>query len=171
MSEASSSPELDPAGYRHVVSRFATGVTVVSTVVDGVRYGLTVNSFTSVSLDPLLVLFCCEVESEFHAPLISAGRWGVSVLSASQAEESAWFATRGSPGVDQFEGRPGVRIGPALGVPLLSGSLATFECRTWTTYEGGDHTVVIGEVVDATTRADGDPLLYFASHYRGIAKR
>jgi flavin reductase (DIM6/NTAB) family NADH-FMN oxidoreductase RutF len=169
VSEAPQSHEVDPADYRHVVSRFATGVTVVSTVVDGVRFGLTVNSFTSVSLDPLLVLFCCEIDCEFHAPLLAAGRWGVSVLSDAQAEESAWFAIRGTPGVDQFAGRSGVRTGPALGVPLLSESLATFECRTWTTYEGGDHTVVLGEVVDATTRADGDPLLYFGSHYRGIA--
>jgi flavin reductase (DIM6/NTAB) family NADH-FMN oxidoreductase RutF len=171
MSEAPRSQDLDPGRFRHVVSQFATGVTVVSTVLDGVRYGLTVNSFTSVSLDPLLVLFCCEIDCAFHAPVLSAGRWGVSVLSDRQAEESAWFATRGAPGVDQFDGRPGVRIGPALGVPLLAGSLATFECRTWTTYEGGDHTVVVGEVVDATTRADGDPLLYFGSHYRGIAER
>jgi flavin reductase (DIM6/NTAB) family NADH-FMN oxidoreductase RutF len=171
MSEAPQSHDVDPAEYRRVVSRFATGVTVVSTVVEGVRYGLTVNSFTSVSLDPLLVLFCCEIDCEFHAPVLAAGRWGVSVLSEDQAEDSAWFATRGMPGVDQFEGRPGVRIGPALGMPLLAGSLATFECRTWTTYEGGDHTVVVGEVVDATTRADGDPLLYFGSHYRGVAPR
>jgi flavin reductase (DIM6/NTAB) family NADH-FMN oxidoreductase RutF len=171
MSEAPQSEDLDPGQYRHVVSRFATGVTVVSTVLDGVRYGLTVNSFTSVSLDPLLVLFCCEIDCAFHAPVIGAGRWGVSVLSDQQAEESAWFATRGRPGVDQFSGRSGVRVGPALGVPLLTESLATFECRTWTAYEGGDHTVVIGEVVDATTHGDGDPLLYFGSHYRGIASR
>jgi flavin reductase (DIM6/NTAB) family NADH-FMN oxidoreductase RutF len=171
VSEAPQPHDVDPADYRHVVSRFATGVTVVSTVLDGVRYGLTVNSFTSVSLDPLLVLFCCEIDCEFHAPLLAAGRWGVSVLSDAQAEESAWFAIRGQPGVDQFAARSGVRTGPALGVPLLSEALATFECRTWTTYEGGDHTVVLGEVIDATTRADGDPLLYFGSHYRGIAPR
>jgi flavin reductase (DIM6/NTAB) family NADH-FMN oxidoreductase RutF len=169
MSEAPQSQDLDPGQYRHVMSRFATGVTVVSTVLDGVRYGLTVNSFTSVSLDPLLVLFCCENDCAFYPPVLAAGRWGVSVLSDSQAEVSAWFAIRGQPGVDQFSHRSGVRVGPALGVPLLAGSLATFECRTWTTYEGGDHTVVIGEVVDAATQTDGDPLLYFGGHYRGIA--
>jgi flavin reductase (DIM6/NTAB) family NADH-FMN oxidoreductase RutF len=171
MSEAPESQDLDPGQYRHVMSRFATGVTVVSTVLDGVRYGLTVNSFTSVSLEPLLVLFCCEIDCAFYAPVLAAGRWGVSVLSDSQAEESTWFATRGEAGVDQFSGRSGVRVGPALGVPLLAGSLGTFECRTWTTYEGGDHTVVIGEVVDAATRTDGDPLLYFGSDYRGLAPR
>jgi flavin reductase (DIM6/NTAB) family NADH-FMN oxidoreductase RutF len=169
VSEASQSQDLDPKRYRHVVSRFATGVTVVSTVVDGVRYGLTVNSFTSVSLDPLLVLFCCEIDCEFHEPVLTAGRWGVSVLSETQAEDATWFATRGVPGVDQFTGRPGVRSGRMLAVPLLTDALATFECRTWTTYEGGDHTVVIGEVVEATITNDGDPLLYFGSAYRGVA--
>src|SRR5579862_6263939 len=161
VSEAARSEELDPRRYRHVVSRFATGVTVASTVLDGIRYGLTVNSFTSVSLDPLLVLFCCEIDCEFHAPLLAAGRWGVSVLSAEQSEEASWFAVRGAPGVDQFDGRPGVRSGPALGVPLLAGALATFECRTWATYDGGDHTVVVGEVIDAVTHGNPDPLLYF----------
>jgi flavin reductase (DIM6/NTAB) family NADH-FMN oxidoreductase RutF len=169
VAEAPQSQHLDPRTYRHVVSRFATGVTVVSTVVGGVRYGLTVNSFTSVSLEPLLVLFCCEIDCEFHGPVLAAGRWGVSVLCAQQADEATWFATRGTPGVDQFAGRPGVRSGPALGVPLLEGALATFECRTWTTYEGGDHTVVIGEVVEAAIQEDGDPLVYFGSEYRGIA--
>lgn len=169
MSEAPQPESLDPRRYRHVVSRFATGVTVVSTVVGGIRYGLTVNSFTSVSLDPLLVLFCCEIDCEFHEPVLTAGRWGVSVLSQAQADDATWFATRGVPGVDQFTGRAGVRSGPALAVPLLTGALATFECRTWTTYEGGDHTVVIGEVIDATLTNDVDPLLYFGSDYRGIA--
>jgi flavin reductase (DIM6/NTAB) family NADH-FMN oxidoreductase RutF len=169
VSEAARSEGLDPGRYRHVVSRFATGVTVVSTVADGVRYGLTVNSFTSVSLEPLLVLFCCEIDCEFHAPVLSSGRWGVSVLSDQQADDANWFAIRGAAGVDQFRGRPGVRTGPALGVPLLAGALATFECRTWATYDGGDHTVVLGEVVDATIHHEGDPLLYFGSAYRGIS--
>jgi flavin reductase (DIM6/NTAB) family NADH-FMN oxidoreductase RutF len=130
---------------------------------------MTVNSFTSVSLDPLLVLFCCEIDCHFYAPVMSAGRWGVSVLSHQQADEANWFAIRGTAGVDQFHGRSGVRSGPALGVPLLAGALATFECRTWTTYGGGDHTVVMGEVVDATIRNQDDPLLYFGSAYRRIA--
>lgn len=151
------------------MGRFTTGVTVVSTVLDGIRYGLTVNSFTSVSLDPLLALFCCEIDCSFHGPVLATGRWGVSVLSERQAEQATWFATRGAPGVDQFERFTGVRSGPALGVPLLDGALATFECRTWATHGGGDHTVVIGQVVDATTPEPGDPLLYFGGAYRGIA--
>jgi flavin reductase (DIM6/NTAB) family NADH-FMN oxidoreductase RutF len=165
------SEDIDAAYYRRVVSRFATGVTVVSTVMDGVRYGMTVNSFTSVSLDPLLVLFCCEIDCEFYAPVIASGRWGVSVLSDRQAEEASWFATRGTPGVDQFDDRPGVRAGSALGVPVFEDALATFECRTWAVYPGGDHVVVVGSVVDAGIGAEGDPLLYFGSHYRGIAAR
>jgi flavin reductase (DIM6/NTAB) family NADH-FMN oxidoreductase RutF len=169
VSEAPREEPLDTGRYRHVVGRFATGVTVVSTVDGGVRYGLTVNSFASVSLQPLLAQFCCEIDCEFHGPVLASGRWGVSVLSVEQVDEAAWFATRGAPGVDQFDGRRDVRPGAVLGMPLLTGSLATFECRTWATYDGGDHTIVVGEVLDATIRHQGDPLLYFASAYRGIA--
>jgi flavin reductase (DIM6/NTAB) family NADH-FMN oxidoreductase RutF len=154
----------DPHRYRQVVGRFATGVTVVSTVADGVRYGMTVNSFTSVSLDPLLVLFCCEIDCAFYAPVMSAGRWGVSVLSTAQVQQSRWFAVRGRAGVDQFDGQAAT-VGPATGVPLLAGSLATFECRTFATYDGGDHTVVVGEVLDATSGVGGEPLLYVNSAY------
>ena len=160
-------PSLDAHSYRHVVGRFATGVTVVSTVHEGVRYGMTVNSFTSVSLDPLLVLFCCELDASLHAPLMAAGVWGVSVLSADQQKVAAWFATRGTAGVDQFVECP-ARPGPVTGVPLVADSLAWLECRTRTTYDGGDHTIVLGEVVDLAIGVDASPLLYFRSDYRTV---
>jgi flavin reductase (DIM6/NTAB) family NADH-FMN oxidoreductase RutF len=155
---------VDPVAFRHVVGRFATGVTVVTTVADGRAHGMTVNSFTSVSLDPLLVLFCCEHDAALHAPVLAAGAWAVSVLAADQQEVAAWFATRAEPGVDQFAGWAS-RPGPVTAAPLLDGALGWLECRTWATYDGGDHTVILGEVVGLQTGADAAPLLYFRSSY------
>lgn len=157
---------LDASEYRHVVSRYATGITVVSTVVDGRRHGLTVNSFTSLSLDPLLAMFACELDAALHEPLIRAGVWAVSVLAAGQQPAAAYFATREQPGsaADQFDGWPS-RPGPVTGAPLLDGALAWLEFRTWKTYDGGDHTIVVGEVVSIEIGADESPLLYFRSDY------
>jgi flavin reductase (DIM6/NTAB) family NADH-FMN oxidoreductase RutF len=155
----------DPGDYRYVISRFATGVSVVSTVHEGVRYGMTVNSLTSVSLRPLLVLFCCEHDASLHEPVLASGRWGVSILTVAQQEAAAWFAKRGARGVDQFAGQE-TRLGAVTGVPLLTDALAWLECRTWATYDGGDHTIVVGEVLDVATGVDADPLLYYRSDYR-----
>jgi len=150
------------------MSRLATGITVVSTVVDGRRHGLTVNSFASLSLRPLLAMFGCDLGAALHEPLLRAGVWAVSVLAADQQPTAAYFATRERPGSgpDQFEGWPS-RPGPVTGAPLLDGALAWLEFRTWRTYDGGDHTIVVGEVVSMEVGADGAPLLYFRSAYRG----
>jgi flavin reductase (DIM6/NTAB) family NADH-FMN oxidoreductase RutF len=146
------------------MARFATGVSVVATTHDGVRYGMTVNSLTSVSLEPTLVLFCCERDASLHDPLLSSGAWAVSVLSAGQQDAAAWFATRGLAGVDQFEGQ-NARAGHLTGAPLLNDALAWFECRTWASYDGGDHTIVVGEVLDLGCGDEAPALLYFRSRY------
>src|SRR3954452_11520966 len=88
---------VDTLEYRRVVGRFATGVTIVTTVADGMHHAMTVNSFTSVSLDPVLVLFCAEKISRFHDAVLQAGTWGVSVLGVEHEGLSRWFATRGRP--------------------------------------------------------------------------
>ena len=156
--------------FRHVMSRLAGGVTVVATVDgDGVAHGMTVNALTSVSLDPVLVLFCCERDASLHAPVLASGRWTVSMLTAEQEKLARWFATRERRGTDQFAGLA-TRPGAHTGVPILVESLAWLECRTWATYDGGDHTIVVGEVLDLGLGADDvDPLLYFASDYRTLS--
>ena len=154
--------------FRHVMSRLAGGVTVVATVdADGIAHGMTVNTLTSVSLDPVLVLICCERDASLHAPLLSSGRWTVSMLSAEQEQISRWFATRERRGTDQFDGLA-TRSGEHTGAPILVESLAWLECRTWATYDGGDHTIVVGEVLDVGLGVDADPLLYYASTYRTL---
>ena len=159
---------VDSHTFRHAVGRFATGVTVVSTTHDGIRYGMTANSFTSVSLEPLLVLFCCEFDATIHDPLLASGHWAVSVLRASQVELSKRFARSTVAGVDEWEGVTAL-AGEVAGDPVIPDALAILSCRTVASYPGGDHTIVLGEAIGLEIGAPGDPLLYYASDYRTVA--
>jgi flavin reductase (DIM6/NTAB) family NADH-FMN oxidoreductase RutF len=161
---AQPSGPVDPHEYRHAMARFATGVAVVATELDGVRYGKTVSSLASVSLDPVLLLFSCERDASLHEPVLASGRWAVSVLSAEQEDVARWFATRGVRGIDQFQGQS-ARPGAVTGAPLLEGALAWFECRTWASYDGGDHTILVGEVVNLDCAPDAAALLYHRSRF------
>lgn len=159
---------LDPVEYRRVVGRFATGVTVVTAVLDGEHSAMTCSSFTSVSLDPVLVLFCPERVSRFHDVVLSAGAFAVSVLAQGQEDLSRRFAVRGRPLEGQFDGLPHA-LGPVTGAVVFDCALATLECRTVSAVEAGDHTVVIGEVLGlGVPDPDGDPLLYYEGRYRAF---
>src|SRR3954454_16386460 len=163
---------IEPAEFRLVMSRFASGVTVVSTVDDAGRaHGMTVNALASVSLDPLLVLFCCEKDASLYAPLMHAGSWAVSMLTAEQADVSQWFAARERRGAGQFAALE-VWSGRHTRAPILTGSLGWLACRTWATYDGGDHTIVVGEVLSlgAGEPIDTSALLYWSSDYREMTE-
>lgn len=161
-------PGVDRDTYRRVVGRFVTGITVVTTRADGLDHAMTVNAFTSVSLDPLLVLFCAEKVARFHEAVLASGRWAVSVLAQDDEDASRWFATRGRPLADQLQEWPHVR-GPHTQAAVFSGALAALECRTHAVHDGGDHSIVVGEVLDAwVPRADGSPLLYYEGKYYGL---
>jgi flavin reductase (DIM6/NTAB) family NADH-FMN oxidoreductase RutF len=153
--------------FRRAAGRYATGIVVVTAALDGEQHAMTVNSFTSVSLDPLLVLFCAEKAARFHDAVLAAGSWGVSVLGADGEATSRWFATRGRPLADQLAGfswTPGAVCGAAL----LDDAIATLECETTSTADGGDHTIIVGEV-RATGLAEGAgpaPLIYYEGRYR-----
>jgi flavin reductase (DIM6/NTAB) family NADH-FMN oxidoreductase RutF len=156
---------VDALEYRRVVGRFATGVTVVTTVLDGQHHALTANSFTSVSLDPFLVLFCPERIARFHDAVLAAGVFGVSVLAQGQQASSRRFAARGRPLDGQFDGVPHT-VGARTGTVLLDGALSTLECRTVSTTDAGDHTVVIGEVLGLGVPSPAaEPLLYYEGRY------
>jgi flavin reductase len=157
------------AAFREALGRFATGVTVVTTTHDGRRHGMTVNSLTSVSLDPMLVLFCCLRDAVIHEPLLAAGQWAVSILAAGQEGVARCFTAREAGGVDQFDEWP-VRAGRVIDAPLLEGAVGHLECRTWATYDGGDHTIVVGEVLDLASGPAGDPLLYDRRRYRTLPR-
>ena len=158
---------VEPLAYRHALGRFATGIAVITTRADGRDHAMTINSFASVSLDPPLVLFSCEKIARFHEAITIAGTWAASILGDHQADASRWFAKRGRPFDDQFAAFA-TRPADAVDALVLDGSLATVECRTIGSYDGGDHTVIVGEVV-AVAVTDGQPLLYFDGAYRTIA--
>jgi flavin reductase (DIM6/NTAB) family NADH-FMN oxidoreductase RutF len=157
-----------PDEFRTVMGRFATGVAVVTCVQDGFDHAMTANSFTSVSLEPALVLVCVERDSRFHEAVLDAGSWNVAVLDEAQRGRASWFATRGRPLVGQFDSTPATRS-EVTGALLLRDALATLECRTTAVHEAGDHDIVVGEVLRlGVVRPDGKPLLYFGSAYRSI---
>ena len=160
---------LDPLAYRRVVGHFATGVTVVTTVLPGgERHAMTCNSFTSVSVDPVLVLFCAEKVTRFHDAVLDTGTWAVSVLSTDHERASRQFARRGRDLDQQFVDVP-THPGPLTGAPVLQGALAALECRTVSTTDAGDHTVVLGEVLGTSLPSpEAEPLLYYRGAYRTV---
>lgn len=162
-------PDVTIAEFRMAMGRFATGVTVVTTTVDGVDLAMTASSLTSVSLEPLLMLVCVEREARFHDAVLSTGWFGVSILGSEQRATAQWLATRGRPLHDQLDRVPHVR-GPRTGAPLLTGALARLECRTTTTYPAGDHTIVLAAVesVDVETRPES-ALTYYRSRYGSLS--
>lgn len=156
--------------FRAAMSRFATGVTVVTAPGRGGHtHAMTANAVASVSLDPPLLLVCVEQEARVHDAVLATGRFGVSVLAADQARISDWLATRGRPVVGQLDQVPH-RTGGVLGVPLIEGSLVAMECEVDAVHPAGDHTIVVGAVrsVDSSTQVT-DPLLWFGSTYRRLA--
>ncbi|GAB3590732.1 hypothetical protein GCM10027446_06320 [Angustibacter peucedani] len=157
--------EADVARFRRAMARFATGVTVVTTVVDGIDHAMTASAFTSVSLEPLLVLVCVEQEARFHDAVTEAGVWGVSVLDEHARPASQWLATRGRPLHGQLD-RVAHHRAPASGVALLDQSLAALECRTTAVHPAGDHSIVLGEVlgIELPDSPEG-PLLYHRGAY------
>ena len=146
--------------FRDALSRFASGVTIVTTCdASGRCHGITVSAFCSVSLDPPLVLICIEKATASHYAFGESGAFIVNILDAHQQDLSEQFA---APAADKFGDRefePGID-----GIPRLNGALATIECRVSAVHDGGDHTIFVGLVEHATAR-DGDPLVYFRSVY------
>lgn len=158
---------LDAAGFRQAAGRYATGVTVVTTRSEGQDHAMTANSFTSVSLDPLLVLVCVERDSRFHEAVLEAGTWAVSVLDAGARRHARWFATRGRPLVGQFGQVPHHRGTSDL--ILLDEAIAWFECRTTDLTTAGDHDILVGEVTRIPAiDPDRRPLLYWSSGYHEL---
>jgi len=160
----------DADAYRRVVGHFATGVTVVTTWWEGRHYAMTANSFTSVSLDPVLALVAIETRARFHDAVLAAGTWAVNVLADDQEDASRWFATRGRPHDETYMGSWTFVAGPATGAALLDGAVASLECRTWAEHPGGDHTLLVGDVLAiAASRPEAAPLVYFKGTYRRLA--
>jgi len=149
--------------FRQLLGNWASGVTIVATPgTDGRPYGLTVSSFSSLSLDPPLILVCLDNRIGGLRTFMDSKKFGVSVLAEGQEDLSTLFATKDSvrPPELYFTG--------TTGAPLIKGSLVTMECRTYGMHDGGDHTILLGEVQagDLGAAKDGaGPLLYCRGKY------
>jgi flavin reductase (DIM6/NTAB) family NADH-FMN oxidoreductase RutF len=156
---------VDSDRFRRACARFATGITVVTTLdPDGNPHGMTANSFTSVSLDPPLVLVCVDFRAKILHTLRNAERLGINVLSEHQQDLSSTFARSGADRFSGVQWHAG-----ASGVPLLPGALAWLECVLVNNVEAGDHAILIARVNHAECH-DGRPLLYFSSGYHHLHK-
>ena len=152
-----------PTTLRDVMSKFATGITVLTAAGEHC-HGMTANAFSSVSLDPPMVLCCIARTAQMHEAILRSRHFGVSVLSGDQERVARYFASRDRPlGIAQFEGIewfPGRRSG----APLISGSLAWLECELAEVYHGGDHSIFLGTVLEAFQRP-GEALLFFGGGF------
>lgn len=154
---------LDPTDFRKAMGCFATGVTVITVDQEGEVHGMTANAFTSVSLDPTLVLVCVDHRARTHAHLHARKRFGVNVLRADQQAISEYYA--GSTEMHQHAEDAGAKFDRTKhGTPVLHGALAYLECRLHSAQLAGDHTIFIAEVENVVTR-EGEPLLYFRGKY------
>src|SRR5262249_43440027 len=149
--------------FRQVMGNFATGITVVTTRdKEGKPYGLTVNSFTSVSLNPVLVLVCLDLRLSGLQSFRDSKHFGVSILSEHQEDISRMFAKKDAerPEGVYFEGK--------LGMPLIKNGISTMEGQVVKIYEGGDHLIFLGEVDNAELLQPDHPLLYFRGKYHKV---
>ncbi|QYK51739.1 MAG: flavin reductase [Anaerolineales bacterium] len=159
-----------PDQLKDVLRFWTTGVTVVSASHQGSQHGMTVNSFTSLSLEPPLVSISLEKSTRTHQLVLQAGRFGVSILAASQQELSDRFAGRESEQSDRFEGVNVFTL--ETGSPLLQEAIAYFDCRVSVTHDAGTHTIFISEVLAAgapANQAGSQPLVYFNRAYRKLS--
>jgi 3-hydroxy-9,10-secoandrosta-1,3,5(10)-triene-9,17-dione monooxygenase reductase component len=156
---------IDPRTFRHVLGQFCTGITIITTVNEGVPVGFACQSFAALSLDPPLVLFCPTKVSRSWQAIEASGHFCVNMLTEQQKHVSARF---GSKEPDKFAG---IDWEPSkLGSPVIEGSLAHIDCRVASVHDGGDHFVVFGAVesLSEVPRVKPRPLLFYRGEYTGI---
>ncbi len=152
--------------FRRGMARFATGVTVVTTLdQDGAMHGMTANSFTSVCLEPPLALVCVDLRSNTHRFIEARGAFGVNVLSQKQQDIGSYFAKSPKDRLGQvsYSHRPS-----ESGLPVIEGSLAFFGCRVVDSHVHGDHTIYIGRVMEAALGGPEKPLLFYESRFSAL---
>ena len=154
-----------PDDFRATLGRFAAGVTIVTATVDGRDLGMTLSAFSSLSLDPPLVLICVDRGATMHDLLAEGVVFGVNVLAAEQEALSRRFAK--GDAAERFAGVGYMR--GALGAPLLDGTLAWMECRVAARHVGGDHTIIVGAVAELGVR-EARPLLYYRGGYASLER-
>jgi len=150
----------DPATYRTVLGHFATGVALITAIDDGEPVGMACNSFTSVSLEPPLVLFCAAKSSSTWPRIERSGKWAANFLAEDGEEVCRLFAQKGA---DRFA-HVAYTIG-RTGSPVLDHALAFVDCETTAQHDAGDHVIVVGQVVELGYASAGKPLLFYRGGY------
>jgi flavin reductase (DIM6/NTAB) family NADH-FMN oxidoreductase RutF len=156
--------EFDGRELRNALGRFATGVCLITTVSEeGEALALTANSFSSVSLDPPLVLWNLQNNSDVYDSFARPRYFAINVLASEQMEHSNRYAKKGEHQLAPEHFQPGRH-----GAPVIHNALVCFECELDATHEGGDHLIIVGRVHDMQARPDGDPLLFYSGAYREL---
>lgn len=150
--------------FRNVVGHFASGVAVITTMINGRAFGTTASAVTSLSMDPPMMLVCLNRSSSTHDAIVESGSYAINILAIEQEGVAAAFARKGA---DKFANVP-FEVG-ASGLPLLGNTLASIECLVSDTATGGTHTIFLGEALHATARP-GEPLAYFRGRFDALAK-
>jgi len=152
--------------FKTIMSKFATGVTVVTTCVDGEYHGLTLNAFCSVSLSPRLILVCVEKTAKTHDMIACAKSFAVNFLTDRQSIIAERFADPELCSKERFQN---VRVFESTaGSPLLAETMGYLDCQKHNTYDAGDHTIFLGEVVEIFISSNNSPLLYFDREYKSL---
>lgn len=155
---------LDGRELRNAMGRFATGVCLITTTAeDGKPMALTANSFSSVSLDPPLVLWNLQDSSDVYATFSGPRYYAINVLALEQEALSSQYAKKGQHEIDPAhyaEGR--------YGAPIIQDALVSFECELEATHVGGDHLIIVGRILEVSQRSSGEPLLFYAGGYREL---
>ena len=154
----------DTKAFRQALGAFPTGVVVVTATTEAEPVGITVNSFTSVSLDPPLVLWCLKNDSQRYASFVEARGYTISVLGTEHEDVSARLARQGEHRLREMG-----LLATALGPPALADALAIFECEAHAMHEGGDHMILVGRVLRFTRRDAGAPLVYHRGRYGALS--
>ena len=151
--------------FKDLMSRWPTGVSVITTIDEtGKKYGFTANSFTSVSLDPMLVSFCLMKTSTTLAKLEKSKKFAISILNSDQEHLARHFAT---PLQDKFQ-NIAHKLSPKTGCPYLEDIVGYIECETRFQYPGGDHDIFVGEVIETFLDSQTKPLLHFNRKFSGV---
>jgi flavin reductase (DIM6/NTAB) family NADH-FMN oxidoreductase RutF len=153
----------DTRAFRQALGSFPTGVAVV-TAGEGQHVGITVNSFTSVSLEPPLVLWCIDKRSDRFEAFARAKHFTISVLGTAHEAVSARLSRQGSHSLDGIELLP-TKLGP----PALGEALAWFECENYALHDAGDHAILLGRVLHFARHEAGAPLVFFQGRYGALA--
>lgn len=155
---------LDGQEFRSALGTFATGVCVITAMSENDEpFGMTVNSFSSVSLDPPLVLWSLQNDSDCFPAFELAEKYAVNILAADQQELSTLYAQKGNHGLQPQHYQMG-----EYGLPIMAGVVSSFECSVWARYAGGDHTIMIGEVKFIGSDSSKQPLVFNAGQYREL---